>query len=124
MPQTASRCCAVTPSSDVVSNLMHNCLGCAADSGFVPSSGGLGVVFMGGLVGSALNTDRASPMPMLDEQAVQIAKRLDRYPWWAKHHGSALRRIQHPSGHGQHYAGCNLNVYQLTRGPALAVLAL
>jgi hypothetical protein len=67
----------VTPSSDVVSNLKHNCLGCAAGSSFGPWSGGLGVIFMGGLLGSALNTDRASPMPMLDEQAVQFAQRLD-----------------------------------------------
>jgi hypothetical protein len=56
---------------------MHNCLGCAASSSFGSWSGGLGVIFMGGLLGSALNTDRASPMPMLDEQAVQFAQRLD-----------------------------------------------
>jgi hypothetical protein len=49
---------------------MLNCLGCAAGSSFGPCNGGLGVIFMGGLLGGALNTGRASPMPMLDEQAV------------------------------------------------------
>lgn len=62
-------------------------------------------------------------MPMLDEQPVQFAQRLDRHPWWAKQHGGALQRIKHPPGHGENYAGCDLNVYQLACCPALAVLA-
>lgn len=120
----ASRCCAVIPRSDVVPNLMHNCLGCAAGSGFVPSSGELGVVFMGGLVDSALNTDRASPMPMLDEQAVQIAERLDGHLRWPEFHGSASSRVQHPPGHDENYAGLDFDMDDLTRSSPLAVLAL
>lgn len=63
-------------------------------------------------------------MPMLDEQPVQFAQRLDRRPWRAKHHGGALRRIQHPPGHYENYAVCDFDMYQLACGPAFAVLAL
>lgn len=79
---------------------------------------------MGSLVGSALNTDRASPMPMLDEKAVQFAQRLDRRPRRAEHHGGALHWIKHPPGYGENRARSNFDMYQLTCGPALAVLAL
>ncbi len=62
-------------------------------------------------------------MPMLDEQAVQFAQRLNRHPWWAEQHGGALHRIKHPPGYGENHARRDFDMYQLTRGPALAVLA-
>ena len=63
-------------------------------------------------------------MPMLNEQSVQFAQRLDRRSWRTEHHGGALRRIKHPPRHGENYAGRDFDMHQLACGPAFAVLAL
>jgi hypothetical protein len=78
---------------------------------------------MRSLSDGVMNTRQASPMAVLDQQAVQIRERLQRCAWRTHGEGRARGCVQHPARHRDDNTVADLYVDKFTGGAALAVHA-
>lgn len=78
---------------------------------------------MRGLTNGVMNTWRASPVAVFDEQAVQLGESRHRRAWLTQSEGSAGGFVQHPASDGDSDAVAHLHGYELGVSAALAVQA-
>jgi hypothetical protein len=78
---------------------------------------------MRSLSDGVMNTRQASPMAVLDQQAVQIRECLQRCAWRTQGEGRARGCVQHPAGNRNDNTVADLYVDELTGCAALAVHA-
>ena len=69
------------------------------------------------------NTREASSKSLLGQQQVQVCQRAHRCSRRAQFHACAYDGVQHPGGHHDHDARCDLDMNDLAVGALLAVLA-
>lgn len=70
-----------------------------------------------------MNTWPASPMAVLDEQAMQFGESRHRRAWRTQSEGSAGDLVQHPGSDSDNDAAAHLYMYKLAVGATLAVHA-
>ena len=102
---------------------MHSCLGPATRGGLAGKGARLELVFMRSLSDDVMNTRQASPMAVLDQQAVQIRERLQRCAWRTQGEGRARGCVQHPAGDRDDNTVADLYVDEFTGCAALAIHA-
>lgn len=102
---------------------MHSCLGPATRGDLAGKGTRLELVFMRSLSDGVMNTRQASPMAVLDQQAVQIRERLQRCAWRTQGEGRARGCVQHPAGDRDDNTVADLYVDEFTGCAALAIHA-
>ena len=75
------------------------------------------------LTDGVMNTGQASPIAVLEQQAMQIRERLHRCAWRPQGQGRADGRVQHPASDRNDDAVADLYVDEFTGGAALAIQA-
>jgi hypothetical protein len=78
---------------------------------------------MRGLADGVMNTGQASPIAVLDQQAVQFGESVHRCAWRPQSQGRANGRVQHPAGDCDDDTVANLYVYEFAGGAAFAIHA-
>ena len=103
---------------------MLNCRCCeGAGAGSIGSAGAdLVVDFIGILAVGVMDTGQASPMTALNQKAMKVRQRLDARLWRTQPQARTCSSVEHPAGHRDDDAWRHLDMNNLTRSSALAVL--